>query len=89
MLDEGAAIVDVGGESTSPGPGGVPSTRSSAGSCPCSRRSPGEPVSIDTARPRSPAGRSRSGVELVNDVTALRGDPELAGVVAEADAYCA
>ena len=44
------------------------------------------PVSIDTAK--AEAGRALAlGAELVNDVTALRGDPELAAVVAESGAY--
>ena len=51
MLDEGAAIVDVGGESTRPGSDGVSLDEElRAGRARCSRRSPGEPVSIDTAK---------------------------------------
>ena len=48
----------------------------------------GRPVSIDTAKAEVARQALELGVELVNDVTALRGDPELAGVVAEAGAYC-
>ena len=89
MLDAGAAIVDVGGESTRPGLGRrARSTRSCAASCRCSRRSQGRPVSIDTAKAEVARRALELGAELVNDVTALRGDPELAGVVAEAGAYC-
>ena len=45
------------------------------------------PLSIDTSK--APVARAALGLgaELVNDVTALRGDPELAGVVAESGAY--
>jgi dihydropteroate synthase len=45
------------------------------------------PLSIDTSK--GPVARAALdlGAELVNDVTALRGDPELAGVVAESGAY--
>ena len=60
----------------------------SRGSCRCSRGSPGKPVSIDTAKAEVARRALELGAELVNDVTALRGDPELAGVVAEAGAYC-
>ena len=63
------------------------STRSSAASCPCSRRSPASPVSIDTSKAEVARRALALGAELVNDVTALRGDPELAGVVADAGAY--
>jgi dihydropteroate synthase len=47
----------------------------------------GAPVSIDTAKAEVARRALELGAELVNDVTALRGDPELAEVVAEADAY--
>ncbi len=45
------------------------------------------PVSIDTAKAEVARRALALGAELVNDVTALRGDPELAGVVAESGAY--
>src|SRR4029078_13067178 len=45
------------------------------------------PVSIDTAKAEVARRALSLGAELVNDVTALRGDPELAGVVADAGAY--
>jgi dihydropteroate synthase len=44
-------------------------------------------VSIDTSKAEVARRALELGAELVNDVTALRGDPELAGVVAEADSY--
>ncbi len=47
----------------------------------------GLPVSIDTAKAAVARRALELGAELVNDVTALRGDPNLAGVVAESDAY--
>ena len=45
------------------------------------------PVSIDTAKAEVARRALALGAELVNDVTALRADPELAGVVADAGAY--
>ena len=45
------------------------------------------PVSIDTAKAEVARRALALGAELVNDVTALRGDPELAGVVADSGAY--
>ena len=88
MLDEGAAILDVGGESTRPGSEGVAARRGAArGSCPCSRRLHGAPLSIDTAKAEVARRALELGAELVNDVTALRGDPEMAEVVADAGAY--
>jgi dihydropteroate synthase len=47
----------------------------------------GAPVSIDTSKAAVARRALELGVELVNDVTALRSDPELAGVVADAGCY--
>ena len=47
----------------------------------------GAPVSVDTSKAEVARRALELGVELVNDVTALRGDPELAGVVADAGCY--
>ncbi|MHB8470494.1 MAG: dihydropteroate synthase [Gaiellaceae bacterium] len=88
MLDDGAAIVDVGGESTRPGSEGIPAGEELRRVVPVLERLRGEvPVSIDTAKAAVAREALALGAELVNDVTALRGDPELAGVVADAGAY--
>ena len=87
MLDDGAAIVDVGGESTRPGSEGVPVGEELARVVPVLERLAGAPVSIDTAKAMVARRALELGAELVNDVTALRGDPELAGVVADSSAY--
>ena len=50
---------------------------------PVLERLDGLPVSIDTAKSEVARRALELGAELVNDVTALRGDPELAGVVAD------
>jgi len=88
MLADGAAIVDVGGESTRPGSEGTSAEEELRRVVPVLEALEGEvPVSFDTAK----AGVARRaldlGAEMVNDVTALRGDPELGGVVAEAGCY--
>jgi dihydropteroate synthase len=87
MLDDGAAIVDVGGESTRPGSKGVPVDEELARVVPVLERLAGAPISIDTSKAEVARRAIELGAELVNDVTALRGDPELAGVVAGAGAY--
>jgi dihydropteroate synthase len=87
MLAEGAAIVDVGGESTRPGSDGVSLDEELRRVVPVLEQLEGEPVSIDTAKAEVARRALALGAELVNDVTALRGDPELAGVVAETGAY--
>ncbi len=87
MLEEGAAIVDVGGESTRPGAEAVSAEEELRRVEPVLEALEGLPVSIDTAKAAVAASALELGADLVNDVTALRGDPELAGVVAESDAY--
>jgi dihydropteroate synthase len=100
LAAEGAAIVDVGGESTRPGSGGVsldeelrrvvpvleglaeiglPTTRPQTGSPPA--------ISIDTSKAEVARHALEHGAVMVNDVTALRADPELASVVAEQGAF--
>ena len=87
MLDAGAAIVDVGGESTRPGSRGVTAEEELARIEPVLRDLAGAPVSVDTSKAAVARRALALGVELVNDVTALRADPELAGVVADAGCY--
>jgi dihydropteroate synthase len=87
MLDEGAAIVDVGGESTRPGSEGVELEEELRRVLPVLEGLQGAPVSIDTAKAEVARRALELGAELVNDITALRGDPEMAEIVAEADAY--
>ncbi|HEX9351625.1 MAG TPA: dihydropteroate synthase [Gaiellaceae bacterium] len=88
LREEGAAIVDVGGESTRPGSEGVPLDEELRRVVPVLEALQGEvPVSIDTAKAEVASRALAVGAELVNDVTALRGDPDLAEVVASSEAY--
>jgi dihydropteroate synthase len=87
MLEAGAAIVDVGGESTRPGAEAVDAREELARVGPVLADLQGAPVSIDTSKAAVARRALELGVELVNDVTALRGDPELAGVVAAGGCY--
>src|SRR6266513_1052436 len=87
LLAEGAAIVDVGGESTRPGSQGVSVGEELRRVIPVLEALSGLPVSIDTSKAEVARRALELGAELVNDVTALRGDPELAGVVADSGAY--
>jgi dihydropteroate synthase len=87
MLADGAAIVDIGGESTRPGSEGVSADEELRRIVPVLERLAGLPVSIDTAKAEVARRSLELGAELVNDVTALRGDPELAAVVADGGAY--
>jgi dihydropteroate synthase len=87
MLDEGAAIVDIGGESTRPGSDGVSAEEELRRIEPVIADLAGAPVSVDTSKAAVARRALDLGAELVNDVTALRADPELAGVVADAGCY--
>jgi len=87
LLAEGAALVDVGAESTRPGSEGVSLDEELRRLLPVLERLEGVPFSVDTAKAEVARRALSLGAELVNDVTALRGDPELAGVVADAGAY--
>jgi len=88
MIEDGAAIVDMGGESTRPGSEGVSLDEELRRVVPVLERLDRKlPVSIDTAKAEVARRALALGAELVNDVTALRADAELAGVVADARCY--
>ena len=87
MVDEGAVLVDVGGESTRPGAAPVSAEEELRRIAPVLEGLAGLPVSVDTAKAEVARAALDLGAVMVNDVTALRADPELAGVVADSDAY--
>jgi len=87
LAAEGAAVVDVGGESTRPGADEVTADEELRRVEPVLEGLAGTPVSIDTSKAEVARRALELGAEMVNDVTALRGDPEMAPVVAEGDAY--
>jgi dihydropteroate synthase len=88
MLDEGAGIIDVGGESTRPGSDPVPQEEEARRVVPVIRgiltQRSDAIVSIDTYRAATAEAALEAGAGIVNDVTALRGDPRMAEVVADA-----
>ena len=88
MLEEGARIIDVGGESTRPGSERVTPEEEARRVVPVVERIVAERpeviVSIDTYRAGIAEAALEAGASIVNDVSALRGDPRMAGVVAEA-----
>jgi dihydropteroate synthase len=83
---EGAAIVDVGGESTRPGAAPVGLDEELRRVLPVIEQLEGMTLSIDTAKAEVARRALELGVSMVNDVTALRGDAGLVGVIAEAGA---
>ncbi len=88
LLDEGAGIVDVGGESTRPGSDPVSQEEEVRRVVPVIERilaaRPDALVSVDTYRSATAAAALEAGASIINDVTALRGDPRMAQIAAEA-----
>jgi len=86
MLDEGAAILDVGGESTRPGSDPVSADEERRRVVPVVeailKANPDAVVSVDTYRASTAEAALEAGAAIVNDVTAL-GDPRMAPLVAE------
>ena len=88
MMRDGAAIVDIGGESTRPGSEGTSADEELRRLIPVLERLDDDvPVSIDTAKADVAWQALALGAEMVNDVTALRGDPRMAEVAADEGAY--
>lgn len=87
MRDDGAAICDVGAESTRPGSDPVPPDeqlhRLQGVLAAMRGAAAGVPVSVDTSSARVAEAALDAGAVLVNDVTAGRGDPDLLPLVAE------
>ena len=86
MVEAGASILDVGGESTRPGAAPVDEDEELRRTVPVVRAlaDAGAVVSIDTRRARIMGAALDAGARVVNDVTALAGDPDSPGLVARA-----
>ncbi|HEX5763600.1 MAG TPA: dihydropteroate synthase [Solirubrobacterales bacterium] len=85
LVRDGADILDVGGESTRPGAEEVSAEQERERTEPVVRAlaAAGHEVSIDTSKSSVAAAALSAGASIVNDVTALRGDPEIAAICAE------
>jgi dihydropteroate synthase len=102
LVGEGAAILDVGGESTRPGAEPVALDEELRRVVPVIERladqvrppakmgrGPAPPqISVDTSKAAVARAALAAGASFVNDVTALRGDPDMAGTVADSGADC-
>ncbi len=89
LAEQGAGLVDVGGESTRPGAAPVDVAEEIARVVPVIRelvRGGGPPVSVDTRKAEVARAALDAGAAVVNDVSGLAHDPELASVVAAAGA---
>jgi dihydropteroate synthase len=89
LVDAGADLLDVGGESTRPGADPVDEAEERARVVPVIERlvrRAGVPVSVDTTKAGVAAAALQAGAVVVNDVSAGLADPALLGVVAAASA---
>lgn len=90
MLSAGASIIDIGGESTRPGAAPVDAETEMNRVLPVVEalvdRFPDALLSVDTYKPEVAAAALDAGAHIVNDVTGLRHNPEMAEVAAEAGA---
>ncbi|HDJ30126.1 MAG TPA: dihydropteroate synthase [Candidatus Acetothermia bacterium] len=89
MIRDGADIVDVGGESSRPGAAPVPGEVELSRVVPVItgiRESSDVLISVDTTKSRVARAALAAGADIVNDISALRFDPEMGPLIAEADA---
>jgi dihydropteroate synthase len=89
LAADGADILDIGGESTRPGADPVPAEEEIRRVVPvveAVRRRSGVLISVDTTKAEVARRALDAGADIINDVSALRFDPALAGVVAGAGA---
>lgn len=90
LAAEGATLLDIGGESSRPGAAPVPPDVEWARIAPVVEGLATFPVpcSVDTYHAATARRALAAGAVMVNDITALRGDLDMAGVVAEAGCTC-
>jgi len=84
MVEEGADMIDIGGESSRPGAAPVSADEEAARVVPVVERIAGlgVPISVDTTRCETARAALDAGAAWINDITALEGDREMAGLAA-------
>lgn len=90
LAGEGADIIDIGGESTRPGSKRISASEEIDRVCPvieAVRKDIGVPISIDTYKSGVAEEALKLGASIVNDISGLAYDPEMARVVAGHNAY--
>lgn len=86
MVQQGADVIDIGGESSRPGALPVDSEEQLARVIPVVEELAGTvtvPMSVDTYRADVAARALEAGADMINDISALRFDPAMAGLIAE------
>ena len=91
MIEEGADIIDIGGESTRPGFTPVSADEQIERVVPVIeeiKKNIDSPISVDTYDAKVAKAALEAGCDIVNDIWGLKKDPEMAKVIAEYDAFC-
>ena len=91
MLEEGAELIDVGGESTRPGYTKITDEEEIARTCPvieAIKKNFDVPVSLDTYKSKVAQAGVQAGMDLFNDIWGLRYDKEMAKVIAQSGLPC-
>lgn len=91
MAEEGASIIDIGGESTRPGYEKISEEEEAERVAPvieAVKRDLGLPVSLDTYKSSVAEAGLAAGADMINDIWGLKYDPEMAGVIARAGVSC-
>ena len=91
MIDDGADILDIGGESTRPGHAQITEEEEIERTVPVIEKLKQEfdiPISIDTYKSSVARAALQGGVDLVNDIWGLKYDSSMAGLVADYGAAC-
>ena len=91
MVDEGADIIDIGGQSSRPGSKPIPELEELKRVVPVVERvceAWDGPVSVDTYRSKVAEECLKAGASIVNDITAFTAEPELARIVSRYEAAC-
>ena len=89
LVEEGADLLDIGAESTRPGAVPIDTTEELRRLIPVVTRvakAVSVPISVDTSKACVAKAAIEAGAAIVNDVTALRGDPAMVDVVTQAEA---
>lgn len=91
MIEEGAEIIDIGGESTRPGHVQISDEEEIARVVPvveCLKREFDIPLSVDTYKSAVAAEAIKAGCDLINDIWGLQYDAKMAGLIAETGVAC-
>lgn len=91
MIQDGADIIDIGGESTRPGYTEISAEEEIERVCPVIEKIKSEtdvPISLDTYKSKVAAAGIQSGADLINDIWGLKFDHDMAKVIAQSGVAC-